>query len=96
MRAKSRDKSLDQLKDLITAEYGARGIEIAPSEVDFNAEMLQVEQQPFGRARTALKAIRTLKYSGEGMIRLIKLDAAAHDWLERVRTEARRRIGSGS
>lgn len=123
-RAQSKGKTLDQLKEVITAEYSARGIDIAPSVVDFNAEMLQTEQQPFGRARTALKAIRMLKSGGGDMIGLIKhisdddpewlqppdqatypmiadrnrytpveLDAEAHDWLERVRTEAPRRIG---
>ncbi|MGI8760244.1 MAG: hypothetical protein ACR2LF_02870 [Jatrophihabitantaceae bacterium] len=71
-RAKFKGKTLDQLKQLIADEYSARGIEIAPSVVDFNAEMLQTEQQPFGRARTALKAIRMLKSSGGDMIRLIK------------------------
>jgi hypothetical protein len=71
-RAKSRGKTLDQLKQLVTDEYGARGIEIAPSVVDFYAEMLQTEQQPFGRARTALKAIRLLKSSGADLIRLLK------------------------
>lgn len=109
---------------MITAEYGARGIEIPPSAVDLNAEMLQVGQQPFGRARTALKAIRILKSSVGDTIRLIKhagaespawlqppdrasypavaardrytsvqLDAAAREWLERVRTEAPQRMG---
>ena len=123
-RAKSKGKSLDQLKELIAAEYGDRGIEIAPSIVDVNAEMLRSEQQPFGRARTALKAIRMLKSTGADAIRLIKhasdvdpawlqppdraaypviaardrhtsveLDAEAHDWLERVRAEAPRRLG---
>jgi hypothetical protein len=72
VRSKSRDKTLDQLKELITAEYSARGIEIAPSMVDFAAEMLQAEQQPFGRVRTALKAIRILKSAGGETIRLIK------------------------
>jgi hypothetical protein len=71
-RSKSKGKTLDQLKQLITDEYSARGIEIAPSVVDFHAEMLQTEQQPFGRARTALKAIQMLKASGGDMIRLIK------------------------
>lgn len=71
-RAMSKGKSLDQLKDLITTECEARGIEIAPSVVNLHAEMLQVQQQPFGRARTALKAIRMLKSSGGNMIRLIK------------------------
>lgn len=111
-------------KELIAAEYGDRGIEIAPSIVDVNAEMLRSEQQPFGRARTALKAIRMLKSTGADAIRLIKnasdvdpawlqppdraaypviaardrhtsveLDAEAHDWLERVRAEAPRRLG---
>lgn len=123
-RAKSKGKSTDQLRELIIAEYGARSIEIAPSAVDFNAEMLQVEQQPFGRARSALKAIRRLTSGGADAIRLLKdasdhdpewlrppdraaypmiadrnrylsvqPDAAAHDWLERVRTGAPRRIG---
>jgi hypothetical protein len=123
-RAESKGKSLDQLKELIAAEYTTRRIEIAPSVIDFNAEMLQTEQQPFGRARNALKALRMLKAGGGDMIRLIKnasdedpdwlqppdraaypmiadrnrytpikLDAEARDWLERVRTEAPRRMG---
>ncbi len=33
----------------------------------FNAEMLQVEQQPFGRARSALKATRMVKWGGANM-----------------------------
>ncbi len=124
-RAKSKGRSMDQLRELIIAEYGARGIEIAPSVVELNAEMLQVEQQPFGRARSALKAIRMLTSGGADAIRLLKddsghdpewlrppdraaypmiadrnryisvqLEASAHDWLERVRTGAPRRIGS--
>jgi hypothetical protein len=124
VRAESKGKSLDQLKQMITAEYSARGIEIAPSVIDFKAEMLQTEQQPFGRARNVLRALRMLKAGGGDMIRLIKhasdedpewlqppdraaypmiadrnrhtpieVDAAAHDWLERVRTEAPRRMG---
>jgi hypothetical protein len=72
VRSKSRGKTLDQLIELITAEYSARGIEIAPSMVDFYAEMLQAEQQPFGRVRTALKGIRMLKSAGGEIIRQIK------------------------
>lgn len=123
-RAESKGKSLDQLKELIAAEYSSRGVEIAPSVIDFNAETLQTEQQPFGRARKALKALRMLKAGGGDMIRLLKhasdedpewlqppdratypmiadrnryasidLDPGAHDWIDRVRTEAPRRMG---
>ena len=123
-RAESKGKSLDQLRKLITAEYRARGLEPAPSVVDFHAEMLQIEQQPFGRARSALTAIRLLTASGAAAIRLLKhgsdpdpewlrppdraaypliadrdrylaidLDVTAHDWLERVRAGAPRRVG---
>lgn len=82
-RAQSKGKTLDQLKELVAAEYSARGIDIAPSVVAFNAEMLQVEQQPFGRARSALKAIRMVKSGGADMIRLIK-NASQGDaiWLQ--------------
>lgn len=123
-RANSKGKGLDQLRELITAEYRARRIDLAPSVIDFNAEMLQVQQQPFGRARSTLKAIRMLTAGGADAIRLLKdesdhdpqwlrppdraaypliadrnrhlsvdLDATAHDWLERVRTGAPRRVG---
>ena len=124
VRAKSKGTNRAQLTELIAAEYNARGIEVAPSVIDFNAEMLQTEQQPFGRAKNAIRALRMLKAGGADMIRLIKhasdddpgwlqppdraaypmiadrqryaaveLDAAAHDWLDRVRTEAPRRMG---
>lgn len=124
VRAKSKGTNRAALKELIAAEYSVRGIEIAPSVIDFNAEMLETEQQPFGRAKNGIRALRMLKAGGADLIRLIKhasdddpewlqppdraaypmiagrdryatveLDTAAHDWLERVRTEAPRRIG---
>ena len=71
-RAKSKGKSIGQLRELIIAEYGARGIELAPSVVDVTAEMLQVDQQPFGRARSALTAIRMLTSGGVDAIRLLE------------------------
>jgi hypothetical protein len=123
-RTQSKGKSLDQLQELVAAEYDVRGIDIAPSSLGLTAEMLQLKQQPFGRARSALKTVKMLRSMGGDMIRLIKissqddpewlqppgrasypmrtelglytpieLDAAAHDWLERVRAEAPRRIG---
>jgi hypothetical protein len=124
VRAKAKGKTLDELRGLITAEYGARGIDVAESFVDVTAEILQTEQQPFGRARGTLKVIQLLKANGADVVRLFKhrseddpewlqppdraaypmvadrkrdtsvdLDEAARDWLERVRTEAPRRMG---
>ena len=124
-RAQSKGKTLTELKDLLATEYSTRGIDVAPSTVDFNAQMLEIEQLPFGRARSALKAIRMLAAGGRDAVHLLKqtsaddpewlqpprraaypvradrnryasieLDPAAGDWLERVRTEAPRRIGS--
>lgn len=49
-----------------------RGVEIAPSTVALHAEMLRVEQRPFGRSRSALRAIRMLKSGGGDVITLIK------------------------
>lgn len=71
-RAQSAGKPLVQLIDLVAAEHDRRGVEIAPSTVALHAEMLRVEQRPFGRARSALRAIRMLKSGGGDVITLIK------------------------
>ena len=58
--------------ELVAREYGARDIDITPSMVALNAEMLQLEQRPFERVQSALKAIRLLKAGGGQLVGLIK------------------------
>ena len=81
-RSQSPGKNLDQLRELVSVEYARRNSDAAPSTVALDAEMLQLEQQSFGRARSALKAIRMLTTGGADAIRLIR-NATQHDpdWL---------------
>ena len=70
-RARAPGASLDQLKDIVAAEHTRRGLEIAASDIALNADMLLLEQQPFGRARTVLRGFCMLTSVGADVLRLI-------------------------
>ena len=55
----------------MAAEHTRRGLDIAPSDIALTADMLLLEQQPFGRARTVLKGLSMLSTSGVNILRLI-------------------------
>ena len=56
VRKHAKGKDLGQISDLLRAEYDRRGIDIDPSNVAVAAELLQLEQLPFGRIRAAARA----------------------------------------
>ena len=70
-RARAPGASLDQLKDIVAAEHTRRGLDIAASDIALNADMLRLEQQPFGRARTVLRGLSMLSTVGADVLRLI-------------------------
>ena len=81
-RAQSKGKGLEQLKALVVTEYGARGIELPSIEAAWYAEMLQIEQRPFGRVRSALKGLRMSAAVAREGIRMIRGRVPADpDWL---------------
>jgi hypothetical protein len=82
VRAQSAGKSLTQLQELLAAEYDRRGLQIAPSVITVNAKALELERQPFGRTRSALRALRMVKSSAVDGIRLLKHDTADPPWLQ--------------
>lgn len=55
----------------MAAEHTRRGLDIAPSDIALTADMLLLEQRPFGRARTVLKGLSMLSTSGVNVLRLI-------------------------
>jgi hypothetical protein len=82
-RAQARGKSFDELRDLLAAEYSQRRVEASPYDLRVGAEMLQLEQKPFGRARSALHALRMAKTLATDGVRLIKqADDDPPDWLQ--------------
>jgi hypothetical protein len=82
VRAQSAGKSLTQLQELLAAEYARRGLQIAPSVIAGNAEMLELERQPFGRIRSVLRALRMVKSSAVDGIRLLKPNTVDPPWLQ--------------
>lgn len=56
--AGSRGKSVEQVAELITAEYTQRGLDSSPPSVTVAAERIHTRLQPFGRLRWTVKGIR--------------------------------------
>jgi hypothetical protein len=83
-RAHARGKTQAELVELLTTEYGRRGLQVSPTAVAMLASILQAEQRPFGRAFSALAAVKALKAFGTDSVRLVKTagESTTPDWLQ--------------
>lgn len=64
VRAVARGKTREQIGDLLAAEYAARGLDIAQSTLVFGAEMIELEQRPFGKLRGFVRGLQLLRNAG--------------------------------
>jgi hypothetical protein len=83
VRAVARGKTHEELTTLLHAEYAARDAEVAPSAVAVGVEMLELDRQPFGRARRTLRAFSLLKSGGSDALNLFRYDGEPDpEWLQ--------------
>lgn len=72
MKPLLRGKDIDEITDILSAEYARRDIDFSPVEVGITAQALHLQQQPFGRTRSTLKGLRLLKASVTDIVRTAK------------------------
>ncbi len=87
---------MDQIAELLIAEYAARGLDISPSGAAHSAEMIRLEQQPFGKVRGLVRGLKVLKGATSDAVGLIRHRVPPNpDWMQppphaayRVRTSS--------
>jgi hypothetical protein len=61
-----------EIQELLAAEYARRGVVATASQIATVAGIVHTEQRPFGRARSAIDAIRALRSLGGDVVRVVK------------------------
>lgn len=83
VRAVARGKTREQIGELLTTEYAARGLDVAPSVIAYAAEAMELEQQPLGRLRGLVHVLRTLTTVATDGVEMVRGRTLPNpDWMQ--------------
>jgi hypothetical protein len=68
VRAQARGKSVDELTTLLATAYAQRDIDVSTTNLASMAAAIELQQQPFGKARSALRGLKMLASVGADVV----------------------------
>ncbi|HEY1486146.1 MAG TPA: hypothetical protein VGF84_08570, partial [Micromonosporaceae bacterium] len=83
VRVQARGKSVEELTMLLATAYAQRNIEVSAATLASTAATMRLQQQPFGRARSALRGLRMLTSLGTDTVNRARTGFVADPpWLQ--------------
>jgi hypothetical protein len=83
VRAQARGKSVDELTTMLATAYAQRDLDVSSVNVATMAAAIELQQQPFGKVRSALRSMKLLASVGTDVVGRIR-DGSVEDppWMQ--------------